>query len=275
MSVSEWVGNGALVIERRVKAPLCAAAMALCSLWSAPARGAPSVDACIASYESSQELRIDKKLIEARAQAAVCMQDGCPQVARRHCADWLVELDRAIPTVVVKFVDATGQRHDVVVKVNGQVLVAELDGTAVELDPGTHVFHFEPAGSASVDREFTVLEGTQGQLIEVDVAPVPPEPHDRDEATVHPAAWVLGGVGIASLAVATGFWVHSLGNESCKPSCNDEQVDGIVRERLVGDITGAIGGAALAAAAVVAIWSVSREVEVAVRPGGAQLSWRF
>lgn len=55
--------------------------------------------ACIAGYEATQKLKKDGKLSEARKQALVCAQDGCPSALRDECAGWAVELEKAMPSI--------------------------------------------------------------------------------------------------------------------------------------------------------------------------------
>ncbi|HHH28352.1 MAG TPA: hypothetical protein ENK57_08410 [Polyangiaceae bacterium] len=246
--------------------------------------------ACKAAYEAGQEHRLDKRLIEAREQLRACVEDACPAFVRKDCATWLDEVERAIPTVVLRFVDRGGaERSDVRVTVDGQPLVERLDGGAVSVDPGPHVFVFEPAGGAPVEITLTVLEGERLREVAVDQSPSPtsspapssPPPPPREPRSVHPVAWVLYGTSALALGAFIGLGVHSLSLEDCQPRCTDEQVDDVVLFRAVADVSVGVSALALGGAIWITVASLtgdeaaSARWDIDVSPTGAAATLHF
>jgi hypothetical protein len=89
---------------------------------------------------------------------------------------------------------------------------------------------------------------------------------------------VLGGIGVAGLAVFATFGAMGLSEKSdaetsCAPNCTDDEVGSIRTKFLIGDIGLGVGVASLAAAVIVGVVSASSGAdEVAslpVRVGGA------
>jgi hypothetical protein len=104
--------------------------------------GGELVRACIASSTNGQTLRNQGKLVAARDEMIACARDACPAIVRSHCARWLTEIDAAIPSVVVRAVDASGA--DMIgakLAIDGRAV--KLDGQAVRLDPGPHTVAIE------------------------------------------------------------------------------------------------------------------------------------
>jgi hypothetical protein len=221
---------------------------------------------CGRAYSASQEQRLEKNLIEARAQLLICMADECPEVARKDCAKWLDEVEAAIPSVVFRFVDSSGaERNDVSVTMDGKALVGSLEGTAVKIDPGPHVFVLRAAGLAPVERALTITEGEQLRKIEVVLDPPAsadtPLPRARpdEEATVHPMAWVLYGVSALGVGGFIGLGIHSINLEDCADTCSDDDVDGIVVTRAIADVTLGVGVLALAGAIWITVASLDND----------------
>ncbi|MEQ9323171.1 MAG: hypothetical protein RIF41_28650 [Polyangiaceae bacterium] len=245
--------------------------------------------ACKVAYEAAQERRLEKKLLQAREELRACVEDACPTFVRKDCATWLDEVDRAIPTVVLRFVDATGtERGDVRVTVDGELLVERLDGGAVPIDPGPHVFVFEPAGGDPVEQTLTILEGERLREVAVDQSPpsvVPPPPPPMPPPppkSVHPMAWVLYGTSAAALGAFIGLGVHSLSLEDCEPRCSDDQVDDVVLFRAVADVSLGVSALALGGAIWITVASLSEDDDAAsarwdleVSPTGAAATVRF
>jgi hypothetical protein len=99
-------------------------------------------------------------LRETRAQLALCVSESCPGPVREDCAQRLSELDAVIPTVVFEAKDAAGRALTAVrVKVDGDVLIDRLDGSALAVDPGAHRFAFEARGMRTQTRSLLFREG--------------------------------------------------------------------------------------------------------------------
>ena len=180
----------------------------------------------------------------------MCAAAQCPGVVQTDCANWLAEVEKALPSVVLAAKNgAGGDLVDVRVSVDGQPLVAKLDGQAVSMNAGLHTFHFEGAAGV-VDQQVVVREGEKNQTVAVvlaapAVAPTPPTPplpppppatpsdaHASGAGPWKTVGWVVGGVGVVGLGVATVFGILAEGDKSsahCNASnvCDPGTVSGI------------------------------------------------
>jgi hypothetical protein len=196
--------------------------------------------ACIASSEREVLFRKQLRLREALRELVVCTAPACPAEVRTECNRRLTDVNQALPTVVITATDGAGNDLTVVtVKVDGIVLTSSLDGRALPVDPGSHVFTFqaEAAGTPMVQKTYVVGEGIKDRHIEVvlggapaaAVLPVslpvalPPAPASASPATgpapaeapaaspSHPSqgggarrgGFAVTGVGVVGVAVAS------------------------------------------------------------------------
>jgi hypothetical protein len=187
--------------------------------------------ACFAAASLGQSLRDDHKLVDARDKLRVCAQKQCPRGMRSDCATWLDAVEKALPTVVISVKDAAW--HDVTagtVTVDGQAWTDKLDGQALPVDPGLHLFRFEGAdGTAST--QVLINEGEKARKVAIVLpappgsaapttasasapAPVPaqaPPPASAEgRSTTKTIGLVTGGVGVAALA--TGVVLVAVGS---------------------------------------------------------------
>src|SRR6266481_3987270 len=101
---------------------------------------------CVAAYEQAQLLRGQGQLRAAKDQLMVCTQSRCPKVVTHDCAQWMSEIDTDTSTIVISAKDEQGRElTNVRVKADGVKILDSLDGKAVPIDPGPHVFRFERA----------------------------------------------------------------------------------------------------------------------------------
>jgi hypothetical protein len=226
--------------------------------------------ACLDAASKGQTLRDAHKLVEARDLFRRCARQQCPAMVQQDCGNWLGEVERDLPTVVVTAKDSRGgDLAQVQVSVDGQPLVTNLDGEAVPVNPGPHVFHFETADGAQLDQHVLVKAGEKNQAIAVVLAGKPavlPPPSATPAPTsppVEPSAppptegasawksvgWVLGGIGAAGLGVGAVFGVIAIGDKGgahCDANnvCDPGSISGLKSAARVSDI-GLIGGGAL------------------------------
>jgi len=223
---------------------------------------ADDFDACVNAYESAQVHRRAGALLAAHEELIVCAQASCPASARQDCIKWLTEVDAALPSIVIAARDAHGRElRDVRVLVDGKPITERLDGKAIPVDPGVHTFRFESAGAETVKQQITVREGEKSRAVPVTLSRLehrtPPSPTPPAEQRPTPVlVYVLGGVGVAALATSGVFgWLsyskeRDLRDQNCAPNCPADDVDRIEKQRHVSDVALAIGGVALAGAAV-------------------------
>jgi hypothetical protein len=228
------------------------------SLVEHNAMAAGEGNVCTTSYEKAQYLRRDKKLRAARKELLTCSQTTCPGAIVSDCTQWMTEVDKIIPSVVFDVRDSKGQSiADVKVSMDSEVLQTKLDGTAIQVDPGNHSFHFDLPDGTSGDQQILVLEGEKARVITYTIAgatsagggtaPGPgDQPKQSDQASSGGSktlAYVVGGVGVASLAV--GIIVGAMGSSQassdkatggCAPNCSDDEVSSIKTKLVVSDI---------------------------------------
>jgi hypothetical protein len=245
-----------------------------------PARALAADDdktACLDAAAKGQHLRDTHKLLQAREQLRRCGASTCPMVVQSDCAGWLAAVEKALPTVVLSAKSGAGaDLFDVKVSVDGQPLATKLDGQAIPMDPGPHIFHFEGADGTSVDQQMLVREGEQSQSAAVVLgAPpataLPATPPTSPESggsssSWNTVGWITGGVGVASLAVGTVFGVIAMGDKNsahCSNNlCDPGTSSGIKSAALVSDIGWFAGGVLLASGAALVLFAPKGGQEV-------------
>jgi hypothetical protein len=136
---------------------------------------------CSDAYKQAQTLRDAHKLTSAREQLRICGRAECPGFIAKDCAGWLKDVEPRIPSVVLVAKNAAGSDlTEVKVTIDGAPLVTKLDGLAVDVDPGVHVFGFE-ASDGKAEQKVVVTEGGKAQRV----------------------AATLGATGTASIPTAT------------------------------------------------------------------------
>jgi hypothetical protein len=229
--------------------------------------------ACLEGASNGQALRRAHRLVEAREQFRTCSAQRCPAVVQADCLNWLDAVEKSLPSVVVAATDGAGApRVDVKVRVDGELLQLKLDGRAVPLNPGLHVFHFEAGDGAGVEEQVLVREGEQNQNVSVVLkdANAPGSNSAPDSAAAPatgtgegglPAAaessfwktvgWVLAGVGVAGIATGTAFGIVAIGDKNAAHCgadnlCDPGSLGGLKSAALVSDVGWIAGGAMLA-----------------------------
>jgi hypothetical protein len=224
---------------------LAAPIAALSLLVTAPARAEVTKDQCVDANGEAQDLRREGKLSAAREKLVVCSNRPCPAMVRDDCTKRLDELEKAQPTVAFEAKDAAGNDVSVVrVTVDGKPLAERLDGTALRVDVGQHVFTFEVVGQPPVSRTLVMTEGEKGrrEVVAIGTAnppsPAPASPSALATATAGsqpPAAGpsnteqppttgrmgtqrvfglVTGGIGLAGVAVGSVFGALTLSEKN-------------------------------------------------------------
>jgi hypothetical protein len=128
----------------------------------------PTKQECVAANESAQDLRRVAQLREAKKQLAVCVSTSCPGPVREDCAARLSEVEAAMPSLVFIAKDRAGNDlSSVVVTMDGLPFADNLDGAAVQVDPGEHHFIFEGEGLPSTEKVVVVHEGDKSRRVNV------------------------------------------------------------------------------------------------------------
>ena len=93
-------------MPKRSSATILVLAIALTSPARAESGGK---DACVEAHLSAQRSRKNGQVIEAREALRVCARPECPQMLVADCGSWLAEVDRAIPSIVVRARTTAGE----------------------------------------------------------------------------------------------------------------------------------------------------------------------
>lgn len=235
---------------------------------AAPGKGTSAKAVCIAAHEEAQSLRSQKKLHAARAKFVACARAECPIVVRKECVEQLALVEKDAPTVVLEARDDSGMgAADVKVSIDGTSIGDRLTGTAVDVEPGEHLFKFQRADGKSLEQRVLVVEGDKNRKVVGDFStlvpkPIAPPPGEgaaapREPKTIPTLAYVAGGVGVLGIGSFAFFALTGKSAEkdlasSCGPSCKDDDLSSVKRDYLIADISLVIGVAALAAAVVLA-----------------------
>jgi hypothetical protein len=240
--------------RRRLGAGLLAGGLAVSGPSGA---GGPPVDkqTCAAAYEKAQEERQGAQLRAAREQLQICSNASCPLVVRNDCGRWQGEVERDIPTFVLRVKGAPAG------------LRATLDGSRsvqpdqpTETDPGGHSVRVEAPGYEPVDQSLALRPGERSVpvVIELRERPAPsasaPPPEDPSFARVYAA-------GAVSLVALGGFAYLGVTGKSregefkaCKPYCAASDVDEVRTRYLVADVALGVG---VIAAGLAAYWLIT------------------
>jgi hypothetical protein len=218
---------------------------------SAAAADAHKAKACVDAADHGQVLRDKGKLTEAKQAFVTCSRDECPSMVAKQCVQWLSDIEREIPTVIIRARDAQNQDLvDVNVVVDDALVASSLDGRPMALDPGVHKFRYTHPGAADVEQQVVIRTGERDRLLDVHFGgkaaapptPVavatpeaqasPPPPVGAEKRGFHfPAfAGVMLGVGLASFAgmavfVATAASDANTMRQTCAGSCKQSDVD--------------------------------------------------
>jgi hypothetical protein len=220
--------------------------------FSGAAFAASKGDVCADTAEKGQLLKIKGKLREARLTFLECVKDDCPPLVRKDCGQFLVDLESAMPTVVVAARDPGGNDlTDVRVIVDGEVLTTRLEGKALAMDPGVHKFRFEAKGRVSVDQTIVVREGERNRVVPVTLAPEggPVKPVDTTSSTPV-GAWIATSISVVGFGTFAAFGLSARSEfndleKRCGSRCPEADVDRVRRRAMVADIglvVGVIGG---------------------------------
>ena len=235
----------------------------------------PNKEQCIAADDAAQDLRRTGKLLEAREKLLLCGSTSCPGLVRDDCAQRLVEVDAAMPSIVFDVKDARGKDlSEVRVQLDGQPFVDRIDGAPRPIDPGSHRFAFDTADGAHAEQTIVVQEKERGSPVRVvlGTAPLPVALPSGSEWTTQKMIGVgLGGVGVVGLVVGSIFGAMALSDasglksqpgcpSSCPPSAQS-QIDTLHGHQWVSDIGLGLGVVGLGVGA--ALFFTSRPPEAA------------
>lgn len=242
-------------------------------------------DVCADAAEAGQKLRDEQKPLEARKQFLRCAQSSCPQIVRDDCVGFAADIEKRIPSLVLRAKTADGaDLTDVRVTAGGKEITKKLDGSPIQFEPGAYELTFESDGLPKTTQKVVVAEGEQRRVVEVVLR------KDGSASTaetksggVGPAPWIAGGIGLAGFTVfgilqGVGWAEHSEVEERCGAAgtCTDEDLDPL-RGKFIGSLVGlGIGAAGIVTSAILfgVLSADDAEVTVQAGPVGGTLSLR-
>lgn len=236
---------------------------------------------CVAANEEAGPLRRAGKLREARAKLRLCSAQTCPVAVRKDCVAGAAQADSDVPTVAFSVQDPDGNDLTAVrISLDGQSVAESLDGKALDVDPGEHVFRFESVGLPTVEKRFVIVEGEKNRRERVQMgepkpvvaivaarpAPEAPPPPPNTKRTVGLA---VGGGGLVVAAVGGVFGlIATLQWNNAKTACGStfplscsEPVaanadrSASIRAGTVADVLVGVGGVAVVTGVTLALLS--------------------
>jgi len=234
---------------------------------TAPSSKGGAKAACLAAHEDATSLLTQKKPHAAHDKFVTCARTECPTVVRKECGEQLAIVEKDAPTVALEARDEAGADTTAVkVTMDGNAIADRLTGSAVDVEPGEHVFRFERADGKSIEQKVLVVEGEKNRKVMADFAtlvPKPPPSGDGAPGTPYEPkkipvlAYVAAGVGVVGLGGFGFFALTGKGAEkdlasSCNPNCSNDQLSPVKRDYLFADISLAVGVVAVVTAAILA-----------------------
>ncbi len=234
-----------------------------------PAESSGSDDAvaaraeCLSAHTRAQELKKQSKFVEANEFLSICSGAVCPGAIIEDCATWMSDLETITPSMVFQ-VHVDGKEAPLAkIEVDGKVVEDEDKVSGVQVDPGLHKVTATLPDRAPMTQSINLPAGQRMRLVSfefederpmaADAGVIPQEDVSRP---VPVAVYPLVGVGVVGLA---GFGVlaslskaeqNDLGKR-CSPDCSDDDLSKMKTMYLIGDISAAVGVAALITAGVV------------------------
>jgi hypothetical protein len=233
-----------------------------------------STEACMAAHLDNQKLRRQGKLVAAREELLVCVQEGCPPPVRAECNDWLGELDAQMPTVVVAGTNEAGEDTVAVrVSIDGVVVGERLDGRPIALDPGAHTLLCEHQGKQKA-ADLVVVQGQKNRAVACDFTVSVPAPAPAPARVAPPedpgqpiAAYVLGALGVGAFVSFAAFGIvgkneadeldETCGEHAAPPNqntCTEDEIDAVRNKLIAADVSLGVGAGLLGVAVALFIY---------------------
>lgn len=275
-----------------------------CSVAALPAF-ADEPNVCTDAYEQSQ-IQMKQRtsdgesaLLRARASLLTCMRSNCKDWMVADCSKWLSEVEARIPTVVFSARNTAGRdlTEIQVQKPTGQTLTARIDGRAIELEPGQHVFIFVSEDGTRVEKPALVREGEKAQSIVATFEASAEElakargqsgpivgPGDKGRTETEPGTlqyvgYGAAGIGVVGLGIGAIFGITAI-NKKATAECGGDNFcnnpDALADAKSAANVAtvGFIAGAVLLAGGVaLVLFTPAKTVRVEARasasPNGA------
>jgi hypothetical protein len=235
------------------KLSLCAA-VALFSFGRVARAETPPTRECIDAHANGQVLRGQGRLLQAKSEFLSCAVESCPQVIRDDCTKFGAEVEASLPSVVVVAQSSAGEDiPSANVTIDGRAPTLPVDGRAIFVDPGTHVFNLTtPAGDkASVTTVIREAEKYRRVVVRVAGQAQPSEKASPQpqKPGVSPLVYVFGGTALLGAGAFTYFALDGRHRENqlddCAPDCARSDVKAMRRSYLAADVSLGVAVASL------------------------------
>jgi hypothetical protein len=204
---------------------------------------------CMAAAAKGQELRDEGKLVDAKPFFQQCAETSCPAPIPGYCADWLADLNKKMPSIVLRATDENGRDvADATAVIDGKRSVA-VDGRPVEVDPGKHTVKVSRGGGTFED-VIIVAQSEKDRIVVAKLTPAPAtsavaQPKKKDEPSrggVPIASIVAWGIGGAALLSFAGFGLKARVDYDdyearCGNRCAESERDTVASSVLIADIS--------------------------------------
>jgi hypothetical protein len=283
-------------------AVLVGASLSLTALLASQASAAdPTTADCLSANEKSTTERNQHHLRAARSELLICAAMSCPTDVRTECARRVDEVNAAIPTIAFEAKDASGNDMSAVkVTLDGQPLTERLEGTAISIDPGEHVFTFEASGLPVLEKKFVIVEGVKERRERITFgnspapdAPAPPvgatssSPMPEADSSAGSSGsmqktlgWVMAGGGVVGLGLGLVFELKRSSklddrDKICPsgvgcPAGSQSRIDGLTDDArsagTIGTISLIAGGLLVAGGLTLVFTAPSGDAKVAAAP---------
>jgi hypothetical protein len=260
---------------------------------------ADEADVCVDAYEKSQVLMKPESgqstLLPARETLRTCMRSGCKDWMVADCSQWLSEVEARIPTVVFSARDTSGRdlAELVVTTVDGASVASRLDGRAIDLEPGEHVFVFVAPSGARLEKRVLVREGEKNQAVSAVFQG--PAPEAKPAVTAgHATAprtpvyqyvgYGVAGVGVVGLGVGVIFGLRAIAKKeeaNCVGKvCDERPMQEAVSAGKIATVGFIAGGVLVAGGASIVLFGsesspVQGRLDVGPASGRLELNGRF
>lgn len=210
---------------------------------------------CMSAAAKGQEVRDEGKLVEAKTLFETCADSACPGPIPGYCAQWLADVKKKIPTIVLRAAGEDGRDiADATAQIDGRASVA-VDGRPVEIDPGRHTLRVSHDGHRPFEDVVVVAQGEKDRVVVATLkaaAPVaataetPAPPAAAAPKRVPTASWVAWGIGAGALLTFTAFALKARIDyddleSRCGNRCTLSDRDDVATTVTVADVSLVIG----------------------------------
>jgi hypothetical protein len=214
----------------------------------------PPTRECIDAHANGQVARGQGGLLQARSYFHSCAVDACPQIIREDCAKFGAEVEAQLPSVVVSARSSSGQDlAGATLKLDGSAQALPVDGRAIFVDPGQHVFKVVARDGSEASVSALIGDSEKNRAVPVVMPARAPLAGDRPSTaagrTISPLVYVLGSVGLVAASSFTYFALDGHSREQtlqdCAPECDPSNVSRMRRSYLVADVSLGVAVASL------------------------------